>query len=107
MGILKKQYNALTDKEKNNFKEVVSEGVRTIVKQIPLVGEGVDFATTLKEWKKCKKETIIPEMIKMAEPSELSDEDNESIEYALGKVLSNPDITISEYAITKRKSFPR
>ena len=101
MGILKKQYNALTDKEKNNFKEAV----HTAAEHLPFVGEGVELITALIEWEKCKKERIIPKMMKLAEPSELSDEDNESIEYALGKVLSNPDITISEYAITKKEEL--
>lgn len=102
MGILKKQYNALTDKEKNNFKEVVSEGVRTIVKQIPLVGEGVDFATTLIEWERHKKERIIPKMMQLAEPSELSDVEKEFMKRALYEVLSDQNTVISEYVMKKK-----
>lgn len=43
MGILKKQYNALTDKEKNNFKEAV----HTAAEHLPFVGEGVELITAL------------------------------------------------------------
>ena len=101
MEIFKKQHDALTDKEKNNFKEAVL----TAAENLPVVGAGVELITALREWEKCKKERIIPKMMKLAEPSELSEEDKDFIEYALGKVLSDPDIVISQYLITKKEEL--
>ena len=93
-----KQHDALTDKEKNNFEQVV----HAAAEHIPVVGAGVEFATALKEWRESKKETIIPKMIELAEPSELSDVEKEFMENALYDVLSDPNIIISEYVMKKK-----